>query len=271
MEISNLTKNKIKEFLREGRRFDNREPLEFREIEIETGISKNAEGSARVKIGDTEVLAGVKIELAEPYTDHEDEGTLITTVELLPLASERFEYGPPRIEAIEMARIIDRGVRESGFIDFKKLCIKKGEKVYVILLDIYPINDAGNLIDASALAAVSALKTAKMPKYDEKEERIRFGELTSKKIPVTDKVPLTMTFHKIGKSILVDPVIEEERTSEARVSMALTRNKGGILINALQKGGHETLTEEEIEKIIDAATEKFKELEKIISKVKNDS
>ena len=35
-----------------------------------------------------------------------------------------FDIGRPGIEAIELARVIDRGIRESGFIDFKKLCIK---------------------------------------------------------------------------------------------------------------------------------------------------
>ena len=169
MEISNLTKERIKELLSKEKRFDGRKLLDFRKIEIETDVSKNAEGSCRVKLGDTEVIAGVKINVAEPYPDSEDEGTLVTLAELLPLSSPRFEMGPPSIEAVELARIVDRGIRESGFIDFKKLCIKKGEKVFSIMVDIYSINDSGNLIDASCLAAVLALKTAKMPKYDSKK------------------------------------------------------------------------------------------------------
>jgi len=265
MEIPNLTRKRIHDFLAENKRFDNRKLNDFREISIEAGIGKNAEGSAKVKLGDTEVIAGVKIDVAEPYTDHEDEGTLITTVELLPLASSEFEYGPPRIGAIELARIVDRGVRESGFIDFKKLCIKKGEKVYAILLDIYPLNADGNLIDACALAAVAALRNAKMPKYDEKIEKIKYGELTAKKLPLTDRIPITVTFYKIGKKIIIDPVTEEEAASEARITFALTRDvkKKRILLNAAQKGKDENFTEEEVAKILDSAVEKFKELEKL--------
>src|SRR3989338_6219805 len=111
METSNLTKKRIQGFLKEEKRFDNRGLNDFREIVIETGISKNAEGSAREKFGDTEVVAGGKLDVSEPYTDHENEGTLITSTELLPLSSPRFESGPPKIEAIEMARIVDRGIR----------------------------------------------------------------------------------------------------------------------------------------------------------------
>ncbi len=261
MEISNITRKRIQDFLNEDKRFDSRKMFEHRKIEIETGISNNAEGSARVKLGDTEVVAGVKIDVAEPYTDHEDEGTLVTTVELLPLSSPSFESGPPKIEAIEIARIVDRGVRESGFIDFKKLSLKKGEKVFGIFIDIYSMNDDGNLIDASCLAAIAALKTAKMPKYDEKNEKIEYGQYTNKGLPLSEALPLTLTFHKIGNKILLDPSSEEEKSSEARVSFAITNGKE-IMINAMQKGKEATFTQHEMEKIIDTAVEKFKVLEK---------
>jgi len=114
----------------EGKRFDNRKPDEFREITIETGVAKNAEGSARVKIGKTEVLVGVKMNIGEPYPDSPDKGNLMTTAELLPLSSPRIQLGRPGIESIELARVIDRGIRESKFIQLDKLCIKKGEKVW---------------------------------------------------------------------------------------------------------------------------------------------
>jgi len=263
METPNLTKKRIKDYLDVGKRFDSRELLEHRDIEIEIGVSKNAEGSARVRLGETEVIAGIKLGVGAPYPDHEEEGTMITTMELLPLSSERFEYGPPRINAIEMARVVDRGIRESGFIDFKKLCIKKGEKVWTVFVDIYSINNRGNLLDASCLAAVAALLTAKMPKYDEKLERVKYGELTSKKIPLTKVVPITLTFHKIGNNLLIDPVLEEEDASEVRLTLTLTQNdKKEVIINAAQKGNEGTFTEEELSKILDLAEKTYKKLEK---------
>jgi len=269
MEISNITRKRIKEAINQGKRMDDRDLLEYRKIEIETGISKNAEGSARVKIGDTEVMAGVKLGVGEPYTDHENEGTMITSAELLPLSSPDFEYGPPRINSIELARIIDRGIRESGFVDFKKLCIKEGEKVWTLFVDIYTINDDGNLLDTAALAAIVALLTAKMPKYDEKTERVKFGEFTSKGLPLTKCVPLTMTFHKIGKNIFLDPEISEEESSEARLSLALTYNdKKEIRINAAQKGNEGVFTSEEIGEIFKLAEERYKQIYKeVMSKL----
>src|SRR3989344_3297893 len=265
MEVSNLTKKRIINYMKEGRRFDNRAMLDYRDISIELGVSKNAEGSARIKIGNTDVIAGVKLETGEPYTDHPDAGTLITTVEFLPMSSDRFEPGPPRIDAIETARIVDRGIRESGFIDFGKLCVKKGEKVWTIFLDIYSINDAGNLIDAACLAAVCALKDAVFPKYNEKEEVIEYGEWTAKKLPLTDATPITMTFHKIGDTLLLDPIREEEDASEARLSIAVSKNKEAR-INAIQKGKDTAFDKKEIFKIIDNAIVKFSKIKDLIEK-----
>lgn len=267
MEISNLTKKRIKEYLKQGKRLDKRKLDEFRKIEIETGISKNAEGSARVKLGYTEVIAGVKIEVAEPYTDHEDEGTMKVVSELLPLSSPEFEPGPPGIDAIEIGRIIDRSVRESGFIDFKKLCIKKGEKVYQVLIDVYSINSDGNLIDAGCLAAVVALLSAKMPKYDEKNEKIIIGEWEKKGLPLTNKIPMTITGYKIDDKIVIDPIKEEEESSEARLTVALIKDKE-LRARALQKGEQEPLDINEISEIFKLAESKFKDLEKEISKIK---
>jgi len=263
MEISKITKDRIHDYLKEGKRFDSRGLLDYRSLTIETGVSKNAEGSARVKLGKTEVIAGIKMDAAVPYTDHEDEGTLITTVELLPLASANFESGPPSIKAIEMARIVDRGVRESKFIEFDKLCIKKGEKVWGIFLDIFPINDDGNLLDAAGIAAVAALLTAKMPKYDEKEEKVKYGEYTVKGIPLSQNVPLLMTFHKIGNRLLLDPSVEEEDASDARISFALS--KSGI--NACQKGNDIPFDTSEISTILDEAEKKCKVMQKKIEEL----
>ena len=259
MEPSELTKKRIKDYLEKGKRFDGRGPFDHRKIDLKIGVIKNAEGSAKVKFGDTEVLAGVKLGVLEPFPDQEDQGILITTAELLPLASSRFESGPPRIEAIELARIIDRGVRESGFVDFKKLCIKKKEKVWAVFIDLYPLNADGNLIDACALATAAAIKTAVFPKYDEKNEKVLFEERTDKKLPLTGKMPLTTTFHKIGEHIIVDPNEEEELSSDARVSIAITKDKE-LKINAAQKGGREVFTEKDLSLIIDNSVKAFETL-----------
>lgn len=254
METANITGDRIKQYLSEGKRFDGRKPEEFRKIEIETGVSKKAEGSARVKIGDTEVIVGVKMDVVEPYPDSPNKGNLMVTAELLPLSSERFETGPPRFPAIELGRLVDRAIRESKFIEMEKLCIKEGEKVWAVFIDIYSLNNNGNLIDAAGIGAVAALKSARIPKYDEKEEKVLYGELTDKKVPLSKDTPIIITGHKIGKSILVDPTLEEEDVSEARVTIGATADGS---ISSIQKGASKELEIKEFEELLDF-TEKIR-------------
>ncbi|MEK6840763.1 MAG: exosome complex protein Rrp42 [Nanoarchaeota archaeon] len=254
METSRITGERIADYLNEGKRFDGRKPEEFRNIEIETGVSKWAEGSAKVKIGKTEVIVGVKMDVMEPYPDSADRGNLIVTAELLPLSSERFESGPPRFPAIEIGRLTDRAIRESKFIEMEKLCIKEGEKVWAVYIDIYSLNDDGNLIDAAEIGAFTALKTARMPKYDEETGKVVYGEFTDKKIPLQKEPPVTITAYKIGNAWVVDPTLEEEDVADTRVTIGATPD--GI-ISSIQKGEALEIDIKEFEDVIDL-TEKVR-------------
>lgn len=250
MNIPNINIKKIENLLKEDRRLDGRKPFEYRDINIETGISKNAEGSSRVRIGKTEVIVGVKMATQEPYPDHEDEGTMMVGMEFNPICGGRYEAGPPKINAIEVARVVDRGIRESKVIDFKKLCIKKGEIVWCVMIDIYCINDDGNVLDASALGAITALRVAKLPVYDEKTEKVKFGEFTDNPLPLTKNITFSMTFHKIKDKFLIDPNRNEEDTAEARITIAVSCPKKDKIINAMQKGGITPILAEDLNKIV---------------------
>mgnify|MGYP001614168739 FL=1 len=266
MQIPNINKRRIIELLREGKRLDGRKVFDYRDIIIETDVSNKAEGSARVRIGKTDVIVGVKLENQEPYSDHDDWGTMMVSMEFSPAAGERYESGPPKINAIETARVVDRGIRESGFIDWKKLCIKKGEKVWSILIDIYCINDDGNTLDACFIGSVAALKMAKFPVYDKKEEKIEFGKLSKDYLPLTENVPFTMTFYKAGESIILDPNREEEDTAEARLTLSISQPKKDKIINSMQKGGIIAITADELDKIIEESEKIYDKLSPIIEK-----
>jgi len=249
----------IVSLLNKNLRLDGRSLLEYRKpIKIELNVSKNAEGSARVIIGETEVIAGVKLTVGTPFPDTPNEGVLIVGVELLPLSSPEFESGPPGVEATEIARIVDRGIRESGMIDVEKLVIKKGELVWMIFLDIYTVNDAGNLIDASALAAVAALKNSVLPKLN--GDKVVFGEHTKEKLPLK-RLAITCTLSKINDKILLDVNEKEEDVIDSRLTVAISEKNN---IHALQKGGNKGLTIEDIDAMIDIAQEKTKELRKLL-------
>ena len=247
----------IKSLIEKGKRIDGRNLEDFRKVVIETGVSKNASGSARCKLGETEVVVGVKFDVGEPYPDSPDEGTIIVTAELIPLASPDFESGPPSPKSVELARIVDRGIRESECIDFKKLCIRKGEKIWMAYIDIYPLNDDGNLVDASVLAALKALQEAKFPKLvDDKVDH----ESKTKEGLKLSRLPILTTVYKISNQLLVDVNSKEEKAIDARLSISVADGN----IHALQKGGDTPLTLDEIKRMIDIAMKKEKELVKFL-------
>lgn len=266
MEVSNLTKDAISKMLADGKRFDGRGLFDLRDFEVEIGVSNTAEGSARVKLGKTDVVVGVKLATAEPYPDSLDKGNLMVSGDLLPMASPRFESGPPKFDAIELPRLIDRMIRESGMIDFKKLCIKKGENVWGVFVDIYPLNDDGALIDAASIACVVALQNAVFPGLD-KDGRVDYKKRTKNKLPLDkDILPLSFTFYKLENSLFLDPTREESEACDAKITFGISKWKGQYMVNSCQKGWETTLTKEEIEEMMKILPKKYEERIKKLGK-----
>jgi exosome complex component RRP42 len=254
--ISSIKREYLSKLAEHGKRADGRKFDEFRKIEIETGVASRAEGSARVKIGNTQVIAGIKMDVGEPYPDAPDCGVLTTAAELIPMASPDFEAGPPREDAIELARVVDRGVRESEVVELEKLCITAGEKVWVIFVDIHILDYDGNLFDAASLAALAALFTTKVP-----AKRFELGE-EDYPLPLRDP-PVSCTFVKYNGVVVADPSLDEEEIAEARLTVATDKNED---IRAMQKGLSGSLTREEIKKVIKSSIDNGKEIRKILYK-----
>ncbi len=253
----------VKRIIAQDKRLDGRGLLDYRgPITVEIGIAKSAEGSARVQIGNTVVMAGVKMSLEKPYNDTPDQGGIMINVELLPLSSPEYEPGPPGMKAVEVARVTDRGIREAKAIDFKKLCIKKGELAWFVSVDIVTINDDGNLFDAASLAAIAALRDSKFRVFDPETGVVDYKKFSDEKMPIL-KEPLSITVLKVGGKLLVDPIAQEEKAYEARLTVA---SDGDGVISAMQKGGEATLTVEEVGQIVDIALEKAKFLREALNK-----
>ncbi len=258
-----VNKETIAKLAAQNKRLDGRALTEYRQpIDIEFDISWTAEGSAKVTVGKTVVIAGVKLSLEKPYNDTADQGGIMISAELLPLSSPEYEAGPPGIKAIELARVIDRGIREAKAIDLKKLCITPGEKAWFVIVDIVTINDAGNLFDVSSLAVMAALKAAKFPTVDEVTGAIDYKKKTDVSLPLL-KEPISVTVYKINGKLVIDPTAEEEFAYDARLTIA-SDEKGTI--SAMQKGGETPLTVEEISEMTTLAMEKAKDLRGILNK-----
>ncbi|HME51219.1 MAG TPA: exosome complex protein Rrp42 [Candidatus Lokiarchaeia archaeon] len=244
-KISTIERDYITDLLVHGTRLDGRGFLEYREIKIDAGPMLKADGSARVFLGDTQACVGVKFETGSPFPETPNEGVVTAMAELVPFASPMYESGPPDESAIELARVVDRGIRHSDIIEKSRLVLVPGEEVFLLYVDIYYISHNGNPWDAASLAALCALKSTMIPNLENQE-------VMGKKylVPVGDPQPLgiedypvTITFAKIGENMIVDPALMEELICDARISFCINKNS---LITSMQKNGSGTFTTDEL-------------------------
>ncbi len=262
--LNSLERRYLTDLLEKGERMDNRGFWEGRQIQIVPNVIKKAEGSAMVKWGDTVVLAGVKAQIGTPFPDTPNLGVITVNLELSPISSPAYESGPPSPKAIEMARVVDRGIRESKIIpmDDPKLCVIPGKTVWIIFLDIYILDDGGNLIDASALAAMAALANTqlKLVSIDKETEEVTLLEETEP-LPLKGCVA-SLTYAKINDTILYDPNLIEDRGKTARFSVAIT---DAGLICSMQKGESGVFLEEEVQMMLEKASGQVKELNALVN------
>lgn len=251
----------IRDLIQKGKREDGRGLMDLRRIKITPNVIQNAEGSAMVEYRYTKVLAGVKLGVGSPMPDKPKEGNMMTMAELLPMASPHFEMGPPSPEAVELSRVIDRGIRAAGMIDMGSLFIED-EKVWEVFIDMYVLNYNGNLFDAGTLAAVSALANCRMPKYEDKAV-IREGNLGKLKI---GNIVTSCTFGKLYGKIVLDPDGNEEEFMDGRITIANDEK----VVRAMQKGLYGTFTPNEVEQLIDTTFERSKELRDLVNKSKGE-
>ncbi|WNY28280.1 Ribonuclease PH [Methanimicrococcus stummii] len=247
--LSALKKDFIHNLIVEGKRADGRDFREMRDISVQTHVIAKAEGSAYVKYGETKILVGIKLQKGTPFPDSPNSGIIMTGMELNPLASPNFEAGPPKEEAIEMSRIVDRGIRESHSIDLEKLCIREGELVWMVFVDISVINDAGNIVDASALASIAALLTTTVPADDA-------NGFESIPLPMQN-IPVGVTVASIDNTLILDPSLDEENVCDTKLTI-ITENEGAL--SGMQKSGAEPLLPETVIEMVNLAREKGAEI-----------
>ncbi|MCE4614883.1 MAG: exosome complex protein Rrp42 [Desulfurococcales archaeon] len=268
--VPQLKKNMILSIIEKGLRIDERKLEDIRPIKIITGYLDKAEGSAYVELGKTKVIAGVKVEVGEPFRDMPDLGVLTVHAEFVPLASPSFEPGPPDENAIELSRVIDRSFRELGAVELEKLAIIPGKKVWIVWVDLYIIDHDGNLLDASMLAALTALKMAMIPGYTIEGDNVVIDRESSSGVLPLKEEAVYVHIAKIGNYLVVDPSLDEEVVADSRIAFSISRNGR---IAGIQKMGQGGMSIEEITKAmelaISVAPKYFNAVDSVLNKEEN--
>jgi len=238
-----------REFIHEGLkhdiRVDGRQPLDMRNVKINFGQNV---GSVEVQLGTTRALATVSAEIVPPFPERPSEGFLNFFVDFSPMASPSFQANRPSDKAVELSRVVERGIKESRALDTEALCLVAGEKVWAIRCDVHVTDCGGNMTDAVNLAAVIALLHFRRP-----DVTVVGGKVTVH--PTDDRQPMPLAIHHVPISltcaffkiddqvkIVADPGLKEEAVCEGVLTVTVNVHKeiccvqkaGGLAISAAQ-------------------------------------
>jgi len=215
-------------FISEGARPDGRPLGRARPSSVAVGVAGTAHGSALVKVGRTTVMAAVKLEACQPDPDAPDRGFLDVVVEFPPMCSASTRPGRPNDDAHFVARRIEDALLDSAAIDKRKLSIKEGLWAWKICLDVYCLDHDGSMLDAGLMAALAALRDAKVPHVivDDRGKITYGGRKTDESSSNEGKIevaaaPVAVTTALYRKHLIVDPDAEEEALADATVTVTM--------------------------------------------------
>lgn len=248
-------------------RCDGRSRLDYRPIVLETGLVSNASGSARLRLANSDILVGVKVELASPLPEKPKEGKLEFFVDCSANATPEFEGRGGEDLANEISCFLQRSYSSGQTLKLTELCVLEGLQCWVLYVDILILECGGNLFDAVSLAVKSALYSTEIPTVkvaamdgNEPELELSDDPFDTKRLEIQN-APCVVTLMKIGNHFLVDPTAEEETCSSSGVIVSVTDNKK---ITAVRKIGSGSLHQESLSSMLQTGAEIGAVLNKIL-------
>ncbi|KZS18532.1 Exosome complex component RRP42 [Daphnia magna] len=256
--LSEAEKAFIHHGVQDDLRCDGRTRLDYRPIILETGLVSNASGSSRLRLANSDVLVGVKVELASPLSEKPLEGRLEFFVDCSANATPKFEGRGGEDLANEICRFLQMSYMSGDTINLAELSVLTGQQCWVLYVDILILECGGNLYDTVSLAVKSALYTTQIPSIkvatmdgDQPELELSEDPYDTKRLN-TQNVPCLVTLMKIGNHYLVDPTPEEECCSSSGVVVAVSGTKK---ITAVRKIGSGSLHPESLVSMLKTASE----------------
>jgi exosome complex component RRP42 len=223
-------------------RNDGRRREEIRSIELELDVIPQANGSARVRLGATDVIVGVKAEIASPDLDRPDSGKLVCSVECSPLANPSYKGRGGEELSSELTKLVERSMfspssssdSSSSPIPLSSLSIIPGKTCWAVYVDALVLSIDGTPIDAISIAIKAALASTLLPKVDliagedpDDEPDYELDDDPSSALQLdTSGVPVILSVGLLGNGpLVVDMTGEEAGCAGAVLQVAV--NGGG--------------------------------------------
>nr|SVE93245.1 EOG090X0CWA [Moina brachiata] len=256
--ISEAEKAFIHHGVQDDLRCDGRSRLDYRPIYLETGIVSNASGSARLRLANSDILVGIKVELAAPSPDKPSEGRIEFFVDCSANATPEFEGRGGEDLANQISQFLQRAYASIDTLNLSELCVIPGLQCWILYIDILILECGGNLFDAVSLAVKSALYATQIPSVkvaaidgDVPELELSDDPYDTKSLNVQN-APSAVTLMKIGNHFIVDPTPEEESCSSCGIIVAISGNGS---VTAVRKTGSGSLHTETLTAMLKTSKE----------------
>ncbi|XP_022179635.1 exosome complex component RRP42 isoform X2 [Myzus persicae] len=222
----------------ENFRCDGRSRQDYRPLELEMDIVSNANGSARLRLANSDILVCVKVEIDTPLPEAPKDGKVEYFVDCSANATPAFEGRGGEHLAAELSRFLS--LAHGPVFNLSKLCIVPGQSCWKLFVDVLILECGGNLFDAVSLAAKAALCNTSLPNivgtYEDGQNidlQISDDPFDTKALDASD-LPVLVSMCKIGNSYVADPTIEEEICGAGCIVVSVTP-KGNVTA-VLKKG-----------------------------------
>lgn len=134
----------------------------------------------------TRVTALCSADLVPPSSDRPNEGMVNFTVDISPMAGSSYRQAPPvgtapsssvsrgpnysdqsqRLLSNRILRSLERIILTGGALDTEALVVAPGKWVWKFTIALTVLDDGGNLLDTSIMAAITALRHYRKPQID---------------------------------------------------------------------------------------------------------
>jgi exosome complex RNA-binding protein Rrp42 (RNase PH superfamily) len=221
----------------DGRSFNQSRPVSL----IKGVLSKHTAGSALVKFGTTQVLAGVTLQIGQPAATTSASGDV-----LLVVANHT---------------TLQRWLQRTLIIPLEQLSLGTGA-AWRLTVTCQILSDEGNLRDACLLAVVAALMDTKLPATQRNKDGAWDIDAGGKITPLTGIVPpIAVTFGVCEDAVCaVDPTPQEDPLLVGRLTMVMTNSE----VSNVSFSGHVGLTQEHVAMAAKVALRRAKELEMLL-------
>lgn len=237
IEISEAEKVYVLHGVQDDVRVDGRGRKEFRPLKFETELVTPANGSAHLRLANTDILASVKVELElENEKNHQnvDSGrnrnrqNIEFFVDCSANATPDFEGRGGEALATEVSRTLSKAYSDPSVFDYSVLTGPDESFRWILYVDILILEVGGNLFDAVSMAVKAALHSTIVPRIKvtamdggQPELELTDDPLDGVRLDVS-KSPILVTLCRIGNHCVVDPTPEEEACSTASLVMGVT-------------------------------------------------